>query len=245
MKNSKKDSILKISNLNAGYDSVQILHDVNIDVYPETITTLMGPNGAGKSTLLKSIFNLTDVISGEITYNNESITNMATHQLLKHGISYVPQGKVNFDTLTVERNLLMGAYRLKDKHTIKDNLIRVYDEFPVLEKKKNEYAFSLSGGQQQMLAMGRALMNTPKLLLLDEPSLGLSPKLVKELFEHIMDIKTNFQTTVLIVEHNLKSALSISDYGIVLVGGEVKAIQPSQDLIKSDIIRQVFVGSFD
>ncbi len=245
MSQTKQNNILSINKLNAGYGTLQVLKNVSINIKPETITILMGPNGAGKSTLLRSIFNLTDIVSGDIVYHGENITELQTHRLLKHGIAYVPQGKVNFDTLTVEKNLLMGAQHLMDKHVIRDNLERIYVEFPALKQKKDEYAFSLSGGQQQMLAMGRALMHAPKLLLLDEPSLGLSPKLVKEMFKQIVNIKTSFQTTVLIVEHNLKSALAIADEGIVLVNGEVVSAMPSQELMKSDILKKVFVGAFE
>lgn len=180
--------MLTISKLYGGYGDLPVLKDVSIDLEPGSITVLMGPNGAGKSTLLKSIFNLADVTAGSIEFLEEPITGLPTHSLIELGIAYVPQGKINFGTLSVEDNLLIGAYHISDAEVIAANLEQVYDEFPVLKHKRNEYAFSLSGGQQQMLAIGRALMNLPKLLLLDEPSLGLSPKLVKQTFKTLGSI---------------------------------------------------------
>lgn len=239
------DEILTINNLDAGYGDLQVLSDVSMKVNREEISILMGPNGAGKSTLLKSIYNLVDIQSGEILLEDEEITADPAHELLQKGVSFVSQGKVNFDRLSVEENLLMGAHHIENEKKIESKKREVYEEFPILKEKKNEYAFNLSGGQQQMVAIGRALMSSPKLLLMDEPSLGLAPKLVKELFEKIVEVKENFDTTILIVEHNLKSLMEIADHGFVLVDGEIIASDRCENLKGSEVMHKVFVGEFD
>lgn len=238
-------SILTIKHLNAGYGDLQILKDVSLELEPGTVSVLMGPNGAGKSTLLKSVFNITDVTSGNVKFQDTDITGWPAHRLLAEGVAFVSQGKVNFGLLSVEDNLRLGAHHIKEKAVIAERLEEVYQQFPVLKEKKKLYAFSLSGGEQQMLAIGRALMSRPKLLLMDEPSLGLAPKLVKEMFAHIINIKKTFGTTILIVEHNLKSLMDVADYGFVLVQGEIVAHDTCENLKGSDIMKQVFVGALD
>ncbi len=238
-------SILKIKNLNAGYKDVQILKNIDLELEPSTISVLMGPNGAGKSTLLKSIFNITDISSGSLSLEDKDITKLPSHKLLELGVAFVSQGKVNFGNLSVKDNLILGAHLEKDKNKIETKIKSIFAQFPILEKKQTEYAFALSGGEQQMLAIGRALMSNPKLLLMDEPSLGLSPKLVKEIFEHIRKIKEEFGVTILIVEHNLKSLMEIADYGFVLVQGEIVAHDKCEILKNSEIMKKVFVGEFD
>lgn len=237
--------MLKIKKINAGYGELQILKEVDLKLQAGTISILMGPNGAGKSTLLKSIFNITDIFSGKIEFENKNITKLKAHKLLDLGIAFVPQGKVNFSIMSVKDNLLMGVHKLKDKVEIQERLDSVYEQFPVLKEKENQLAFGLSGGQQQMLAIGRALMSKPKLLLMDEPSLGLAPKLVKEMFAKIKEIRENLNTTILIVEHNLKSAMEIADYGYILVQGEMVAHDKCSVLKNSNIMKKVFVGEFD
>jgi branched-chain amino acid transport system ATP-binding protein len=238
-------NILELKNLKAGYGDLLVLRGVDLELEQDKITILMGPNGAGKSTLLKAIFNQVDISAGRIIFENSEITKWPTHKLLELGISYVPQGRINFSDLTVEENLLMGAYHLEEKNIIKANIAKIYEEFPDLKAKKNQLAFSLSGGQQQMLAIGRALVNRPKLLLLDEPSLGLSPKLVKETLKKIKEINLKFHTTVLIVEHNIKSVLEIADYGVIMVDGQIEAADKAQKIKNSDIMKKVFLGIFD
>lgn len=237
--------MLKITKLNAGYEDLLVLKDVSLELEPGTISVLMGPNGAGKSTLIKSIFDLAKVTSGKIKFLEEDITHLPTHDLLELGIAYVPQGKINFDTLTVEENLLMGAHQLRHKEVIAKNLGQIYQQFPVLKTKRDQYAFALSGGQQQMLALGRAMINLPKLLLLDEPSLGLSPKLVKETFARIKSINEELGITILIVEHNLKSAFHIADQGFVLFNGKLVSSGSAEALAKSKILDKVFVGAIN
>ena len=237
--------ILQIKNLSAGYKDLPVLKNVSLNLEEGTLAVLMGPNGAGKSTLLRSIFALTDMTSGDIFFENEKITKIPASELLSKGVAFVSQGRVNFSTLNVRDNLLLGAHHLKDKAELEKRLQEVYAQFPILKEKQRDYAFALSGGQQQMLAIGRALMNKPKLLLMDEPSLGLAPKLVKEVFQKIVEIRDRFQTTILIVEHNLKSLLDIADYGYVLVQGEIVVEDSCKALKQSDIMKKVFVGGLE
>ncbi|MBW2990218.1 ABC transporter ATP-binding protein, partial [Candidatus Woesearchaeota archaeon] len=178
--------ILQIKDLKAGYGKFSVLEDVNIKIKPDEIVALIGPNGAGKSTVLKSIFGLTTIYSGKIIYRDKNITKLKTSELVRLGVSYVPQGRQVFSSLTVKENLEMGAFITDDKVLVKKKMNEVFEKFPVLKEKQYDHAFSLSGGQQQMLAMGRALMQDPQLLLLDEPSLGLAPKTMKEIFEKII-----------------------------------------------------------
>lgn len=237
--------MLQLINLNAGYRDLQVLKGVNLELRPGTMSVLMGPNGAGKSTLLKSIFNLTTIQSGDILFQEKNITREPAHTLLQLGIAFVAQGRINFGTLSVQDNLLLGAHHVKDTTRIAKRLQEVYAQFPNLAAKQKQYAFSLSGGEQQMLAIGRALMSAPKLLLLDEPSLGLAPKLVKEVFGKIRDIKEHFGVTIIIVEHNLKSLMDIADYGYMMVQGGIVAHDTCANLKGSEIMKKVFVGTFD
>ena len=236
-------ALLEIKNLSAGYGEFEILKHINLTLEQGSVSVLMGPNGAGKSTLLKSIFALTHIIEGDICFEHNNISNFPAYKLLDLGIAFVTQGKVNFALLSVKENLLMGAHHISDSDRIKERLEEVFVQFPVLKQK--QYAFSLSGGEQQMLAIGRALMSHPTLLLMDEPSLGLAPKLVKEMFHHITTIRDTFGTTVLIVEHNIKSLLDSADYGFVLVHGKLVASDTCENLKNNTLMKQVFVGTFD
>ena len=236
--------MLNISKLNAGYNDLQVLKDVDLSLTAGTISILMGPNGAGKSTLLKSIYNLTKITSGKIEFKQKEITHEPPYNLLKQGVAFVPQGKINFSILNVRDNLILGHIG-NDKSLLKNKLEEIFNQFPVLKKKQNDYAFALSGGEQQMLAIGRALMSSPKLLLMDEPSLGLSPKLVKELFSTIQEIKNKFKTTILIVEHNIKSVMEIADFCYIMDQGKIIASGPADKLKNDPIMKKVFVGTLE
>src|SRR3989338_11339574 len=178
--------MLEMRNLSAGYGELCVLEALDLDVAKGEIVALIGPNGAGKSTVLKAIFNIATITQGTLYFLGKDIRKMKTYELLGLGISYVPQGKINFSDLSVEENLRLGAQLQHDEVMVKRSLERVYARFGILKSKKNDLAFSLSGGQQQMLALGRALMQQPKLLLMDEPTLGLSPKLQQELFRSLV-----------------------------------------------------------
>ena len=233
--------MLLIKNLSAGYGKMQILFGINLMIEPNEIAVLIGPNGAGKSTLLKSIFNLVDVYKGKIIFKNKDITKAATHELIEFGISLVPQGRQIFNTLTVRENLEMGAFLTKEKGLIDRRLNEVIEKhFPDLKSKLNDYAFSLSGGQQQMLAIGMALMQHTQLLLLDEPSLGLAPKIMKELFKKIQEINEE-GTTMIIVEQNAKQAVSIADRIFVLEDGKV-ALSGGRNILRDKRIQHIYLG---
>lgn len=232
--------MLQIQNLKSGYNRTEILNDINIEVKPGEIIAIIGPNGAGKSTVLKSIFNLCEVYSGKISFNGENITKLQTHELIYEGISYVPQGRQVFSDLTVKENLEMGAFILKNKNLIDLNIEKIFDVFPFLKDKQNDYAYTLSGGQQQMLAMGRALIQNPKLLLLDEPSLGLSPKAMKEIFEKIVEINKQ-GVTVIIVEQNAKQAVSIANRTYILENGKI-GLTGGREILKDKRVKDIYFG---
>ena len=233
--------MLSIKNLSSGYGKMPILFGINLDIKPNQIAVLIGPNGAGKSTLLKSIFNLVDIYRGRIIFKNKDITKIPPYELIELGISYVPQGRQVFSTLTVKENLEMGAFLTKEKMLIDKRLNEVVEKhFPDLKKKLNDYAFSLSGGQQQMLAVGMALMQDPQLLLLDEPSLGLAPKIMKELFRKIQEINEE-GVTIMIVEQNAKQATRIADKIYVLEDGKI-ALSGNKSILNDKRIEKIYLG---
>ena len=232
--------MLDIKNLNSGYGELKVLEGVDISVDVNQIVALIGPNGAGKSTVLKSIFNIANVTKGKILFKEKDITDLETHELLEIGVSYVPQGKINFGNLTVKENLEIGSEMLRDKAVIRKNMNLVFRKFPVLKERRNQLAYGLSGGQQQMLALGRALMQNPTLLLLDEPSLGLSPKLQKELFETVKSLRAE-GISILVVEQNAKKAIEIADKTYLLEDGRV-ALKGGKDIIKHEQIKNVYLG---
>ncbi len=232
--------MLSIQNLKSGYDKIEILHDISLEIKPGEIIAIIGPNGAGKSTLLKSIFNLCNIYSGTISFNNKKITRLPTHDLIYEGISFVPQGRQVFNDLTVKENLEMGAFIIKDNELIKKNIQNIFKQFPFLKEKQKDYAFTLSGGQQQMLAIARALIQSPKLLLLDEPSLGLSPKAMKEVFEKVKEISKQ-GITVVIVEQNAKQAVSIADRTYILEDGKI-ALTGGKEILKNKKIKNIYFG---
>ena len=232
--------MLSIKSIKAGYNGSEILHGIDFEANPGEIVTIIGPNGSGKSTLLKSIFNLCEIYSGKIFFKDKDITNLPTFELIVEGISYVPQGRQVFSDLTVKENLEMGAFVFKDKELIQRNLNDVYKKFPFLKEKQNHYAFTLSGGQQQMLAIARALIQDPQLLLLDEPSLGLAPKTTNEVFDKLKEINKE-GVSVVIVEQNAKKAVSIADKTFVLEQGKI-ALSGGKEILKNPKVKKVYLG---
>ena len=232
-------SLLHIRNLQAWYGPLHILHDVSLDLKQGTLVSIIGPNGAGKSTALKAIFNLVPKRTGEIQLNGKSITALRPDQLIREGIAYVPQGRSVFPSLSVEENLQLGAYTRKDDW--QDDLASIYQRFPKLHERRKQRAGLLSGGEQQMVSIGRALMTKPKLLLLDEPSLGLDPKIKKLIFDKIVSLKEE-GITVLTVEQNAKLSLSVSDYAYVLELGKNKLEGTGKALLHDTRVQHLYLG---
>jgi branched-chain amino acid transport system ATP-binding protein len=232
--------MLITKNLTAGYKGIEVIKDINFKIEAGEIVAIIGPNGAGKSTFLKSIFNLAEVYSGRIYFKDKDITDFETHELIYYGISYVPQGRLVFSNMTVLENLEMGAFIFNDKDLIKNNLEHVYREFPVLKRKKDELAGNLSGGEQQMLAMARALMQSTELLLLDEPSLGLAPKVVSEIFEKVLKLKSE-GISIIIVEQNAKKAVEIADRTYIFEDGKI-ALEGGKEILKDPRIKEIYFG---
>src|SRR3989338_3458156 len=230
---------LTINNVTAGYNDIPVIHDVNIEVHSGEIVALIGPSGAGKSTVLKAVFNLADVVSGRVYFGNKEITKMPTYGLLETGIAFVPQGRLVFGSLTVRENLEMGAYLVDHKEVKQKSLDAVFNYFPALREKQMELAANLSGGQQQMLALGRALMMTPQCLLLDEPSLGLAPKVIKEVFSKVKEVNKG-GTSIVIVEQNVHAALEIAHRVYVLANGRVVAHGPAQEFHNLEKLKKLF-----
>jgi branched-chain amino acid transport system ATP-binding protein len=238
---NRKPSLLTVEGLESYYGNIQALKGISFDVPEGAIVTLLGANGAGKSTTLKSISGLVSPLRGVVTFMGHQIQGLPSEQIVRLGVSHVPEGRELFPELTVLENLTMGAYTRRDKSEIQHNLERVYAHFPILAERRTQLAGTLSGGEQQMLAIGRALMAQPRLLLLDEPSLGLAPMLVEEIFRIIREIHDH-GTTVLLVEQNANKALSIADYGYVLETGLVALAGASQDLLRDDRVRRLYLG---
>lgn len=233
--------MLKVEKLNVHYGVIHALKDVSMEVKEGEIVSLIGANGAGKTTLLQTISGLLKKTSGEVVFLGKSMNKVSAKNIVKEGITQVPEGRHIFSGMSVYENLLMGAYLRKDKDGIKADLQDIYQRFPILEKRSSQDASTLSGGEQQMLAMGRALMARPKILLLDEPSMGLAPILVKEIFNIIKDIDEK-GTTVLLVEQNAKMALSIADRAYVMETGNIVMTGTGAELVNSPEIQKAYLG---
>ena len=233
--------MLKVEKLNVHYGVIHALKDVSMEVKEGEIVSLIGANGAGKTTLLQTISGLLKKTSGEVVFLGKSMNKVSAKNIVKEGITQVPEGRHIFSGMSVYENLLMGAYLRKDKDGIKADLQDIYLRFPILEKRSSQDASTLSGGEQQMLAMGRALMARPKILLLDEPSMGLAPILVKEIFNIIKDINEK-GTTVLLVEQNAKMALSIADRAYVMETGNIVMTGTGAELVNSPEIQKAYLG---
>lgn len=233
--------ILELNNIVAGYGKKEIINKISIRINQGRIVTLLGSNAVGKTTILKTILSQTYLKSGEIKYKGVDIAHLATYKIARLGISYVPEGRGIFANLTTKENLLAGAYLLKSKQELGNNLNRVYSIFPILKERSNQLAESLSGGEQEMLVIGRSLMNKPNLLLLDEPSLGLAPKLV-ELIGKILKEINNKGVCILLVEQNAKLALELADYGYLIRKGTIVLEGDTKDLIKNKKIKEIYLG---
>lgn len=235
------EPMLKIDNTDVYYGAIHALKGISLEVKEGEIVTLIGANGAGKSTTLRTISGLLKPKTGSITFLGQDIAGVRAHEIVKKGISQVPEGRRVFAEMTVMENLDLGAFVRKDKAGIQQDLKHVFELFPRLEERKNQSAGTLSGGEQQMLAMGRALMSRPKLLLLDEPSMGLAPLLIKEIFNIIVDINKS-GTTVLLVEQNANMALSIANRAYVLETGRITLSGSAQELAASEDVRKAYLG---
>ena len=234
-------ALLEIKDLEVYYGMIQAIKGVSFQVQEGEVIALIGANGAGKTTILHTITGLLEAKKGSVIFDGKDITKKPAHKIVSMGMAHVPEGRRVFANLSVYQNLKMGAYTRKDKQEIEETLKTVYKRFPRLEERKNQLAGTLSGGEQQMLAMGRALMSHPRIILMDEPSMGLSPIFVNEIFDIIKEVSAT-GTTVLLVEQNAKKALSISDRGYVLETGKIVLEGNSEDLLNNDSIKKAYLG---
>lgn len=233
--------MLKIDNLHVHYGGIHALRGINLNVEKGKTTSLIGANGAGKSTTLRCIMGLVKKSEGKVIYNGEDITTNKTRDIVKKGLILTPEGRRIFPNLTVKENIILGAFTRNDKNEIEQDIKKVYELFPRLKEREWQIAGTLSGGEQQMLAVGRSLMSKPKLLMMDEPSLGLAPLIVKNIFEIIKEINRN-GVTVLLIEQNAKAALEISDYAYVLETGNIALEGKGKDLLNNDEVQKAYLG---
>ena len=233
--------MLKVRDLVVAYGGIEALKGISLDVPDGKIVTLIGANGAGKSTLLRSIIGLVKVKSGSVEYNGDKLTGLNSQQIVSKGLTLVPEGRRVFPNLTVLENLRIGAYMRKDEEGIAADIKRIYEIFPRLEERNWQMAGTLSGGEQQMLALGRALMSRPKLMMMDEPSLGLAPLVIKEIFNIIRSINEN-GTTVLLVEQNANMALKVAHHAYVLETGRIMMEGSGKELLENEEIKEAYLG---
>jgi branched-chain amino acid transport system ATP-binding protein len=234
--------MLEIKNLNVSYGAINALHGISLQIKDGDIVTLIGANGAGKTTTLKTISGLLKKRDGEILFDGQDISCLKPHQIVKLGVSHVPEGRMVFANLTVRENLSLGAYLQRDKSVVRAELEFVFGMFPRLKERENQIAGTLSGGEQQMLAISRALMSRPKFLMMDEPSLGIAPLLVKTIFEKIVEINRERRITILLVEQNANLALEISNYGYVLETGRIILQDSSAALRQNPQVKSAYLG---
>ena len=236
-----KESILRLTNIHAGYGNIDVLRDVSMEVPDSKITAIIGPNGAGKSTLLKTIYGLLKAKRGRVLFGGEEITGLEPAAILRKGIAYVPQGRRSiFPLLTVRENLKMGAY-IRDDRKVAQDIDEVMEKFPILKKRERELAGNLSGGEQQILALGMSLLLSPELLLLDEPSLGLSPRFQEIIFEDILRINGR-GTAILMVEQMVTKALKMADYAVVLELGQKRFEGTGKEILENDEVKRLYIG---
>lgn len=234
-------ALLELKDVEAGYGRTQILYKVSLDVSEREVVCVIGPNGAGKSTTFKVIMGFIHYLGGTIRFEGRSVVGERPDQILRHGLGYVPQGRIVFNQMTVRENLEMGAYVERDKKKIKKAMEYVFSLFPRLAERQRQLGGTMSGGEQQMLAMGRALMTRPKMIMLDEPSLGLSPRFVDEVFEKIVDLAKE-GLTIILVEQNAARALEISDRGYVLELGRNRFEGPGKALLANQEVKRMYLG---
>jgi branched-chain amino acid transport system ATP-binding protein len=233
--------MLEVENISAAYGMVQILRDVTFKVEEKEIVSIIGPNGAGKTTLVKTIMGFLHPKNGSIKFKGENIANLPAYEIVKKGITMIPEGREIFPRMTIEENLMLGAYTIKDKDKVKETKERAYQIFPVLKKKEKALAQTLSGGEQQMLVICRSLMSNPQLLILDEPSLGLAPIIVEKVLDTVRTINEE-GVTVLLVEQNIHDSLNVADRGYVLEEGKIILEGKSRELLSNSHIKEVYLG---
>ena len=234
------DVLLKAENLTASYGQIEVLHGISFEVFDNEIAVILGANGAGKTTTIRALSGMVET-TGTITFKREDISQLESDAIVRKGVAHVPQGRGTFPELTVEDNLRVGAF-IRSDNEVQDDIQNCYDTYPVLFERRTQTAGSLSGGEQQMLAVSRALMSRPELLLLDEPSLGLAPQIVEALFERFLTMNKDHGTTMLIVEQNAQLALGMADRGYVLEAGEIVLEGSAESLINDEAIIRAYLG---
>lgn len=234
--------MLEIKDLRVKYGGINALNGISMKVPDGKIITLVGANGAGKSTTLRSITKLVTPVSGSITYDGKELTHMSTQDIVKLGVTLVPEGRHVFDDMTVDENLMIGAYLRKDKENFKKDIAFIHEMFPRLKERAKQLSGTLSGGEQQMLAVGRALMSNPKVMMMDEPSLGLAPLVVKDIFNIIQKVNKERGMTILLIEQNANAALKIADYGYVMETGNIGLEGTGQELLANERVKELYLG---
>lgn len=234
--------MLQVNNIDVAYGDAQVLFDVSLDIQKGELVAVIGANGAGKTTLLKTISGILKPRKGSIDFLDKIISDQPPNKTVGDGIIHVPEGRLLFPEMTIEENLRMGAFLTKNKEMIRERLLSVYEMFPILQERSTQLAGTLSGGEQQMLALGRGLMAEPTLLMLDEPSLGLAPKLVQQVFDLTLQINRELGVTVLLVEQNVRMSCEISNRAFVLENGRVVLQGPGVDMLENDHVRRAYLG---
>lgn len=234
--------MLVVKDLVSGYSKMPAIHGVSFNVEKGQVVAILGSNGAGKTTTLKTVMGVLPAMSGTITYKGENLVGVPSHKMVLKGLSMVPEGRHLFPKMSIYDNLMMGAYSVKDKDSIAKKLETIYEIFPILSERKTQLAGTMSGGEQQMVAIGRALMSDPELLILDEPSLGIMPKLVDEIFEFIKKINKEMGVTIVIIEQNAEKTLAFSDYAYVISEGQTVIEGTGEALMKDDQVQRVYLG---
>jgi branched-chain amino acid transport system ATP-binding protein len=234
--------MLQVEGIDVYYGDVQVLKGITLDVQDKELVAVIGANGAGKTTLIKTISGLLKPRKGSITFDGKTISDMPGHRVVSEGVVQVPEGRLLFPEMSVLENLQMGAFRVRDKQAYSEHLQMVYDMFPRLKEREKQLAGTLSGGEQQMVAVGRALMSSPKLIMFDEPSLGLSPKLVSSIFQMVVRVNKELGITVLLVEQNVQHSCQISDRAFVVENGEVVLYGCGTDMLQNEHVRRAYLG---